>query len=296
MARLRDKTTGILNFSEYKKGGFKLVYALMIFLLFVGVLTALAPPVWLFVSSFKDASELTKTPYSFWPGSFDLSKLAEVWKILDFGKYFLNTLAVVAGAAVSAVVFNGLFAYAFAVIKPKGYKIFYGLVLAGYMIPAVTSIVPLYKAIVALKLVNTFVPLWLAFGANAFYLVIFKNYFESLPKAVFEAAEVDGASKIRSFFSIAVPLSRPVVGIIAVFATTAAWSDFLLPYLVLTDDDLMTVMVQIYRLQTTMGTRAGFGPDKLLMALTISIIPQIILFAIFQRQITGTAANSGIKE
>lgn len=125
---------------------------------------------------------------------------------------------------------------------------------------------------------------------------MFKNYFESLPKALFDAAEVDGCSKIGTFFRIVVPLSRPIIGVVAIFTMTAAWSDFLLPYLILMDDSMMTVMVKIYHLQTTMGTVPGFGPDKLLMVLSISIIPQIILFAFFQKQITRSVTTSGIKE
>ena len=91
-------------------------------------------------------------------------------------------------------------------------------------------------------------------------------------------------------------MSRPIIGVVAIFTMTAAWSDFLLPYLVLNDDSMMTVMVKIYNLQTTMGSVQGFGPDKLLMILTISILPQIVIFAIFQRQITGSSAAGAVKE
>lgn len=295
-ARLKDKTGGILNFSDYKKPVFKLIYFLIVLVLLAAVLTALIPPMWLFISSFKDAAELTKLPYRLWPQSFDLHKLVEVWQMLDFGKYFVNTLIVAVGAVLCSVVFNGILAYAIAIVKPRGSKIIFGLVLAGYMIPAITSIVPLYMSIVKLDFINSYMPLWLIFGANAFYLIMFKNYFESLPKSLFEAAKVDGCSKIGIFFRVVVPLSKPIIGVVSIFTVTAAWSDFLLPFLVLMDDDMMTVMVKIYYLQTTMGTVTGFGPDKLLMVLTISIIPQIILFALFQKQITGSAIVSGIKE
>lgn len=295
MKRLKNKTTGILTYADYRKRRFRIVYWLLVFIMIAAVLTALIPVLWLFISSFKEAGELTAKPYKLLPESFNFAKLWEVWQMLDFGKYFLNTVIVVIGAVICSVLFNGLLAYAFAIVKPKGYKFFYGLVLASYMIPAITSIVPLYNAIVNLQLINTYVPLWLMFGANAFYLIMFKNYFESLPTALFEAAEMDKCSKLGTFFKVVIPLSKPMIGVVAIFTMTAAWSDFLLPYLVINDDNMMTIMVKIFNLQSNMGNLQGFGPDKLLMVLTISILPQIIIFSIFQKQITGSSNAGAVK-
>ncbi len=296
LKKLTAKNSGILTAADYKKTGFRVLYGAIIFVLLVAVLTALIPVLWLFLSSFKDASELTSTPYHFFPKAFDIKKLAEVWNMLDFWKYFLNTVIVVIGAVICSVFFNGLLAYAFAIVKPKGWKIFYALVMASYMIPAITSIVPLYNQIVNLGMINSYAPLWLMFGANAYYLMMFKNYFESLPKALFEAAEMDRCGKFKAFFKVVIPMSRPIIGVVAIFTMTAAWSDFLLPYLILQDENMMTVMVKIYNLQSTMGSVQGFGPDKLLMILTISILPQIIIFALFQKQITGSSAAGAVKE
>lgn len=296
LKRLKSKTSGILTAADYKKTGFRIVYWLILFILLVAVLTALIPVLWLFISSFKEAGELTSTPYRLFPETFDIKKLAEVWSMLNFWQYFLNTIIVVVGAVLCSVAFNGLLAYVFAIVKPKGYKFFFGLVMASYMIPALMSIVPLYQQIIDFGLINTYIPLWFMFGANAYYLIMFKNYFESLPKALFEAAEMDRCGKFRAFFKVVIPLSRPIIGVVAIFTMTAAWSDFLLPYLVLNDDGMMTVMVKIYNLQATMGSVQGFGPDKLLMVLTISILPQIVIFALFQKQITGSSAAGAVKE
>jgi multiple sugar transport system permease protein len=293
---LSDKTDGILNFSDYKKTSARVFYASIVIFLIVAALIAFLPPLWLFVSSFKEAKELTAVPYHLFPQQFDPSKIVDVWQMVGFTRYFINTLLIVLGAVFCAVFFNGLLAYAIAIVKPAGAKFVFGLVLAGYMIPAITSIVPLYNAIVGLHLINSYVPLMLVFGANAFYLIMLKNYFESIPSALFDAARVDGCSAFAMFVRIVIPLSGPIVGVIGIFAVTASWSDFLLPYLVLQSDKSMSVMVKIYNLQTTMGTVAGFGPDKLLMVLTISILPEIALFVFFQKQITGTSVSSGIKE
>ena len=296
LKRLNSKSSGILTAADYKKAGFRFVYCLIIFILLVAVLTALIPVLWLFISSFKEAEELTSTPYHLFPKAFSLKKLAEVWNELNFWKYFLNTIIVVIGAVICSVVFNGLLAYVFAIVKPKGYKIFFGLVMASYMIPALMSIVPLYQQIINFGLINTYIPLWFMFGANAYYLIMFKNYFESLPKALFEAAEMDRCGKFRAFFRVVLPMSRPIIGVVAIFTMTAAWSDFLMPFLVLSDESMMTVMVKIYNLQANMGNGNNITPDKLLMILTISILPQIVIFAIFQKQITGSSAAGSSKE
>lgn len=296
LKRLSNKSTGILIGADYKKTSFRILYGVIIFFLIVAVLTALTPVLWLFITSFKNAEEMTSIPYHLFPEVFNIGKIAEVWNMLNFGKYFLNTIIVVIGAVICSVVFNGLLAYAFAIVKPKGHKFFFAMVMASYMIPAIASIVPLFNQIINFGMLNTYIPLWFMFGANAYYLIMFKNYFETLPPALFEAAEMDKCGKFKAFFTIVIPMSRPIIGVVAIFTMTAAWSDFLLPFLVLNDENLMTIMVKIYDLQATMGSVQGFGPDRMLMILTISILPQIVIFAIFQRQITGSSAAGAVKE
>jgi multiple sugar transport system permease protein len=290
------KRDGILVWSDYRHPYAWVSYAFIIAILTILALIAAAPIVWLFVSSFKDTAELYSTPYHFWPNDFSFEKISEVWNYIDLGKYFLNSGIVVIGSAAAAVFFNGLLAYGVAILKPRGYKIVYALVMLSYMIPAIANLVPLFQEIAALNLIDSFLPLCLAAGANAFYFVLFKTYFESLPTELFEAARIDGAGDFRIFISIVAPLSRPIVGVVAIFAMTSAWSDFLLPYLVLQSDSVQTLMVKIYSLQSTMATSPNFGPDKLLMLLCLSIVPEIIFFAIFQKQITATSTMSGIKE
>lgn len=297
MKRLRDKREGLINSIEYRKPKFKFVYAIIIFLLITACLAALIPIAWLFFAGFKDADEVFKAPFTFFPSSFDLGKVVEVWKTVGFGKYFLNTLIVMVGSVLSAVVFNGLLAYAVSIVKPLGHKIVYALIMGSYMIPAVASLVPLYSNIVHLGLKGyaIYVPLCLLYGANAYYFMMFKNYFDTIPKSLFEAAKIDGAGSLRMFFSVVLPLSKPIVGVVSIFAMTASWADFLLPYLLLQDDQLYTVMIKVYNLRMQMSNMMDFGMDKYLMALMITIIPQIFIFAIFQKQITGTNAQSGVK-
>ncbi len=295
--KLSKKREGLIIGIEYRHKRFHVLYGIIIFILITACLVGIIPIAWLFLAGFKDADDVFKSPFQFFPESIDLSKIIEVWKMVDFGKYFINTFIIMAGSVLCAVVFNGLLAYAVSIVKPIGHKLVYSLIMGSYMIPAVASLVPLYSNIAKLGLDGYawYIPLCLLYGANAYYFMMFKNYFDTIPRSLFEAAEIDGASSIQMFFKVALPLSRPIVGVVSIFAMTASWADFLLPYLLLQDDSLATVMVKIYNLKMNMSNMMGFGIDKYLMALSISILPQIIVFAIFQKQITGTNATSGMK-
>lgn len=289
---LNEKIDGLYNFSDYKKKKNRVVYGIFIFLLVIFALTAIIPVLWLFITSFKTVSEINSTVYHLFPKAFDLGKLIRLWDKLNFGRYYLNTFIIVVGAMVCAVVFNSLLAYAVGVLKPFGYKVINALVLLSYMIPSALSLYPLIMQITQSGMINSYAPLWLTFGANAYYYLLFKDYFEKLPSSLFEAARMDGLSEFRIFYKIVLPLSKSMIGVVAIFAMTAAYSDFLLPYLILQKDEMQTVMVAIYRLSSTDTLDAS----EFLMLLVISIIPQIIIFIIFQKQIMGSAVNSGMKE
>ena len=123
-----------------------------------------------------------------------------------------------AGSILSAVFFNGLLAYGLSVVKPKGHRIVFGLVLWSLLIPATTSIVALFVNINRVGLSGSFLPLWLAMGANAFYVVLFKQFFDELPKSLMEAATLDGCGNFQIFYRIVVPLSRSIIMVVAIFA------------------------------------------------------------------------------
>ena len=295
MKRLRNKTDGLLSFSDYKRFKHRLAYYIFLFFLIFFALTAIIPLIWLFITSFKTVNEINSIDYHICPKIFDIKKLWEVWKKVEFGRYYVNTIIVVIGSVICAVVFNALLAYAVAILKPVWHKVLNALILLGYMIPAALAIFPLVMQIRNSpfgNLINTYFPLWLAYGANAYYYLLFKDYFEKMPKSLIEAAKIDGLSDLKIFFRVIFPLARPIIGVVAIFAMTASYSDFLLPYVILNDKSLYTVMVAIYNLSGTNTVDAA----EFLMLLVISIIPQLILFIIFQKQIMNQSVNSGMKD
>ncbi|MHB1392407.1 MAG: carbohydrate ABC transporter permease [Clostridia bacterium] len=241
------------------------------------------------LSSFKDIKEFTIEP-TILPKEFDFNKFIKTWNNLKFFKYYVNSFYSVAGSVVCAIVFNGLLAFALSILKPKGSKFVYALVLGSLMVPATTSIVPLFMNINKLGLSGTFYPLWFSIGANAFYVVLFKQFFDTLPISIIEAARIDGCSNLQIFTRIVMPLSKPITMVVAMYAVNYAWSDFLLSYLALNNSGLETVMVCLFEF------RNGKTADvDILRAIVFSIIPPIILFTAFQKQITQSSTHSGIK-
>lgn len=290
MFRVKSKENGIITNSDLKKPSVRFFYYVLFVVCILVTLIAIAPPVWVFLSSFKDIKEFTLDP-TLLPKSFDFSKFIKTWNDLKFVKYYINSFYSVAGSVVCAVVFNGLLAYAISILKPKGSKFIYALILGSLMVPATTSVVPLFINLSKMGLNGTFYPLWLSIGANAFFIVLYKQFFDTLPTSVIEAARIDGCSNWKIFFKIVMPLSKPITMVIAMYAVNAAWSDFLLPYLLLNNSGHETIMVRLFQFRTSIKAT----DVEVLRAIVFAIIPPIILFSLFQKHITQSNTHSGVK-
>lgn len=285
----KRENNGIIRAFDLKRTNVRFVYNLVlafgVFAIFLGV----APLIWVIFSSLKDIKEFVREP-TILPKTWQFSKFVDTWNELKFVRYYRNSFISVIGSVISAITFNGLLGYALSRIKPAGSKIVYALVMWGLLIPATTSIVPLFININRVGLAGTFWPLWLSIGANAFYVVLFKNFFDSLPKSLIEAAKIDGCSDLYIFRAIAIPLSQAIVMVVVMYAVNAAWSDFLLPYLLLNNTGLETVMVRLFQFRNS-----RYNDVQILRAIIYVMAPPIVLFFVFQKQITQVTMQSGIK-
>lgn len=287
--KYRDKQDGTIRFYDIKSTWIKFISVLIFIACIIMIVIAIFPALWVCLASFKNIQEFRRTP-TLLPSKFDTSVFVKTWNDLKFVKYYINSFISVAGSVVSAVFFNGLLAYGLAILKPKGYKVVTGMVMWSLLIPATTSVVSLFVNITRVGLDGSFVSLWLAIGANAFYVLLFKQFFEQLPKELIEASTLDGCSNFKIFYMIVLPLSVSIVMVVAIFAVSAAWSDFLLPYLVLSNTEKETVMVRLFQFRTN-----NTNDVDVLRAIVFSIIPPIIIFTIFQKQITQSVVSAGIK-
>jgi multiple sugar transport system permease protein len=287
--KFKDKQEGVIRSFDMGSPGVKLAAAVIFLICVVMVIVAIFPSVWVFLASFKDIKEFRRNPTIF-PSTFDIGKFIKTWHDLDFFQYYINSMISVTGSVICAIFFNGLLAYGLGILKPKGHKVVFAMVMWSLLIPATTSLVALFVNINRIGLNGSFVPLWLAMGANAFYVVLFKQFFEQLPKSLIEAATLDGCGNLQTFTKVVLPLSRPIIMVVAIFALNAAWSDFLLPFLLLANTPKETVMVRLFAFRTSNATDV-----EVLRAIAFSILPPIVLFAVFQKQIMQNVVSAGIK-
>ena len=290
MSMSHPQRTGVIRDYDMHSPSVRAGYGVILFLCGIMVVIALFPLVWVILAGFKDLKEFVSST-SILPRSFDIQTFVTTWNQLGIAKNYLNSFISVAGSVVCALIFNGLLGYGLGILKPRGYGVVKKLVMLSLLMPTTISIVPLFMNIQKLGLGNSFLPLWLSYGANAMYVILFVQFFESLPSSIIEASRIDGCSQLQIFFRIVLPLSKPICSVVAIFAINAAWSDFLLPYLVLRGGELQTVMVRLFVFSTEQTVNA----DAMMRSVVFSMIPPIILFFIFQKQLTENSVSVGIK-
>ncbi|NJP49974.1 carbohydrate ABC transporter permease [Streptomyces sp. SBST2-5] len=255
-------------------------------------LAFLGPLYWLISSGFKDAQEVIRTPPTLVPESFTPGNYSQAWDVMDLSTLLLNTLYYAFGALAFQLVLDVAAAYSLSRLRPLFGKAILGMMLATLMIPATVLVVPQYLTVldvpvVERNLLNTPWAIWLPSVTNAFNIFLLKRFFDSVPKELLDAAAMDGASPLRVLWSIVLPISRPVLGVVSIFAVVGVWKDFLWPMLTLPDPAKQTLNVGIYSLSN------GVPVNVLIAALTIASLPALIIFLIFQRNImSGLTAGS----
>lgn len=287
-----DEERGAVSEADWRRPGVRWTlrggHGLLLLLLAVW---GVGPLVLLVKFALTPTQDILRTPLAVFPNGLTWSNLDEAWNELEVSRYFLNTIWVAAGAWLSQVVVAATGGYVLSVLRPRWARLLQGAVLATLFVPAVVLLVPLYLTIldppVGPSLLNTFWGVWLPAGASAFNVVLVARFFDSLPREVFEAARVDGAGPFRLFWSIVLPMSRPILGVVSVFAVIAAWKDFLWPLLVLPNPDLQPLSVRLPTLQT--ATDLGV----LMAALAISTIIPVVVFLAFQRLFLRGAGLGG---
>ncbi len=279
---------GIVSVNDWRRKTirFPLATAQLVLLLLL-VIAGLLPVLWLMKAALTPTQDTLTQPLALFPHGITWSNLAQAFgvniKIQDF---FLNTIWVAAGAWFVQIVVATTGGFALSVLRPKYGRIVTALVIATLFLPAIVLLIPLYLTILhplgfGGSLLNTFWAVWLPSGASAFNVVLVMRFFDSLPREIFEAAQTDGAGPFRLFWSIVLPMSKPVIGVVTVFAIINAWKDFLWPNLVLPGgSDLASVQPLSVRLPAIQGT-TELGP--FLASLAIATLIPIILFLLFQR-------------
>ena len=286
---------GILTNIDMKQGKYRFLYsAIMIILLLWCLGICLYPILWIILSGFKDVEELYAIPSTFFPKNFQISKIAKVWNEMKFWKTYGNTFMLAGGAAVFNMVISGLAGYVISKLKPIGSKVVFTILFWIMLLPTTMSTVPIYMTIMEFpifhfSMLDSFLPLWLMV-VNAFDIILFKNFFDGISDSLVEAAKIDGATNIRIFCQIMVPLSIPVFCVVGIFTFNGNIGSFLMPLLTLTSADKTVLAVQLYKMKS-----ASYTMDYQMLAIIFSMIPQVVVFVLFQKQIMGGINVGGVK-
>jgi ABC-type glycerol-3-phosphate transport system permease component len=266
-------------------------------LLIAGSVVMLVPLAWMVLTSLKTFDEVIAAPPVWLPQQPQWGNYREALTTFDFSRYLFNSLLICLTTIAGTLVSCSLAAYAFACLKARGRDLVFALLLSTMMLPAQVTIIPLFKMFASIGWINTFLPLIVPsfFATNVFAIFLLRQFFLAVPRDYIEAARLDGASELRILWSIFVPLSRPVLLTVAVFAFIGAWNDLWGPLIYLHDDAKFTMPLGLLNFIGTSG-RAQGSPWHLVMAVsTVMMVPIVVLFFLAQKRFIEGIATSGVK-
>lgn len=263
-------------------------------ILTVGALIALLPFIWMFSTSLMTLGETINRQLL--PDTPRFGNYLEAWNGADFARYFLNSVIITAVTLIGLLVTSTFAAYAFARIAFPGRNLIFTVLLASLMIPETVTFIPNFLLVRGDIIpwgswFNSLPALTVPFMGSAFSIFLLRQFFARLPDELWDAAQLDGAGHFGFLTRIVVPMSRPVLLTVTLFAFITSWNAFLWPLLVTTDDTWRPLMVGLYNFKNDAGSQTHL----LMAASVISIIPVVILYFFTQKQFTEGIATSGLK-
>jgi multiple sugar transport system permease protein/sn-glycerol 3-phosphate transport system permease protein len=250
------------------------------------------PFLWLVASSLKTSTELFAVPTVWIPSAPQWRNYVLSITAFPFLPYLRNTMIIVVCNIAGSVLSATLAGYGFARIKWKGRNVVFVIVLMTMMLPFQVTMIPLFMVFQRLRWIGTFYPLTVTpFLGNAFFIFLMRQFFLTIPGALSEAAFIDGAGELRIFGQICVPLVRPAITTVAIFAFLNSWNDFMGPLLFLTKDKLYTLSIGIQQIMSINDPRWN-----LLMAMGVMMtVPVLIIFFLLQKYFIQGISFAGIK-
>ncbi|PWH16134.1 MAG: carbohydrate ABC transporter permease [Anaerolineae bacterium] len=256
-------------------------------------LIVVIPLVWMFSTSFKLKSQLFTKEIYWIPKQITLENYEKILNnpSTPIGRWFMNSLFVASVTTVLKLVIDSLAGYAYARMDFPGRKQIFGLLIATLFLPGVMFLVPNFVTVAKLGMLNKFSGVIIPALASVFGVYFMRQFFESLPKELEEAAEIDGANRLQIFFQIALPLSKPALATLAVIEFLASWNDFLWALLVLKDRAVQTLQPGLRTLQGAYTSEYGL----MMAGAVIVAVPVLVLYIFLQRFIVQSVATTGLK-
>jgi multiple sugar transport system permease protein len=277
--------------TDRKIDGAKLFNRLAATCLTLFALIWLVPFFWALVTSLRTDTGITAHPTTPWLGGFTFAAFGKIWESTPLGSWYLNSLIVSTLSVIFCVVVCSMIAFALAHMKFRFKGPILALILAGLMMPTEALILPQFIEFRTIGMIGTFWALILPAVATPVAVFVFMSFLSGIPKALIEAARIDGAGWWRIYYQVCMPLCRPAISAVAILVFIGTWNAFLWPLLVLNQTQQMTLPVGL----ATVAGVTGIQFAEEMASAVLGILPLLAVYLFFQRQIVQGIANTGIK-
>jgi multiple sugar transport system permease protein len=264
---------------------------LMILLVVIAVATML-PLIWMVMASFMPSGEASSVPPPFFPRTVTLDQYISLFTRLHLGRSLLNSTVLAVAVTFISLVVNSMAGYAFAKYRFRGRAPLFKMLIASMVIPAQVTMLPLFLMLNKMGLINTYFGVIIPGMASIFGIFLIRQFALSIPDSLLEAARMDGASDFRIYWSIILPLCKPILVTLAIFTFMGTWNDFLWPLIVMTDDSMYTLPVALANL-----SGEHVQDTELMMAGSVmTVLPVLVVFALVQKYYLAGIMAGSVKE
>ena len=260
-------------------------------LLAVGGAVTLLPFAWMLTTSAKTETDLFGHPTSLLPTHWTFANYQAIWHELPFGRLFVNSIVFAGGVTVVSLLFDSMAAYALARLEFRGRTAAFYLVVATLMVPYQITLIPLFELVFHLHWLNTYQGLIVPRATSAFGIFLLRQFFVSIPRDLDAAARIDGASELRIYWQIVLPLAKPALATLAVFQFMNNWNDFLWPLVISTDVSHRTLPAGL----TLFSGQFVIEHGVLMAGAAISLLPLALAFFLAQRYFVSGVTTTGLK-
>ena len=266
----------------------RVTYPLLLVISFIGLL----PYYWMVSCSLKTNENMFLVPLQWFPNPINWNAYGEAWKAQDFTRYFLNTTFVAIAITLGNLLLASLAGYSLSKFRYVGRGVLFLLILSTMMLPLEVTMVPLFLIVKKFDWPNTYEGLIVPFLVEGFGVFLMRQYLQSIPNDLIEAARIDGASELRIYAQIVMPLCKPALAALGVFTFREAWDMYIWPLIIVTKDSLRTLPLGISLFMSSFGT----AWDQLMAVAAIGTLPMVLLFFFLQRSFIQGIAITGLKE
>lgn len=259
----------------------------------IGAIFMLLPFLWMFAASMRPASQAYQLPPSFFPTQINFDSYRAVLDSpIPFLRMYLNSFIVAVATTVGVIITCAMAAFAFSRLRFPGQSVLFGLMLVGLMVPSALIVIPLFFGMAAVGLLDSLWSLILPALASPLAVFMMRQFMEGQPREYEEAAFVDGASYWTIFWRISLPQMGPPIAALSVIVFTSSWNNFLLPLIFVRKFEVMTLPVGLLGLSDSFGS---LSLAAIMAAVTMCVLPLLVVFLVAQRFIVESVASAGVK-